>query len=161
MFFQNCNTIEELKKEYRKLAMMHHPDRGGNLETMQVVNAEYDRMFNLLKDKHNTEAAADESGKSRTVSETPEEFRAVIDKIINLRGLVIELCGSWVWISGNTMEHREALKACGCRWASKKKMWYWRCDRDAVQSRGAKSMDYIRSKYGSERISNDNERLTA
>lgn len=34
-YFNNCNTLDELKKEYRRLAMIHHPDRGGDLETMK------------------------------------------------------------------------------------------------------------------------------
>lgn len=39
-FFKNVRTLEELKKEYRTLAMKHHPDRGGDLETMQAINSE-------------------------------------------------------------------------------------------------------------------------
>ena len=31
-------TLDELKAQYRKLAMMHHPDRGGDLDTMKAIN---------------------------------------------------------------------------------------------------------------------------
>ena len=56
-------------------------------------------------------------------------------------------------VEEETKVNKETLKALGCRWASKKSMWYWRNEKDAVRSRGAKSMDYIRTKYGSESYS--------
>ncbi len=52
-YFQNCRTIEELKKEYRRLAQINHPDNGGNPEKMKAINAEYEKAFNRLKDIHN------------------------------------------------------------------------------------------------------------
>ena len=44
-YFENCNTIEELKAEYRRLAMKNHPDRGGDEETMKAINQQYDEAF--------------------------------------------------------------------------------------------------------------------
>lgn len=158
-YFTDCQTVEELKKEYRRLAMLHHPDRGGNAETMKEINNAYDDAFNHLKDKHNARAASDSS--ARPMHETPEEFREVISRIINIPGLVIELCGAWVWVSGNTKAHKDELKSAGYRWANKKAMWYWRSEKDACKSRGGKSMNYIRGKYGSERIGTDQEKLSA
>ena len=35
-------TQEEIKKAYRKLAMQHHPDRGGNQDQFQLVQTAYD-----------------------------------------------------------------------------------------------------------------------
>jgi curved DNA-binding protein CbpA len=35
-------TPEQIKKAYRKLAMKHHPDKGGDHETMQQVQKAYD-----------------------------------------------------------------------------------------------------------------------
>ena len=56
-YFTNCKNLEELKKEYRRLAMIHHPDRGGDVEIMKAINNEYDMMFPVLKLKHNQSAA--------------------------------------------------------------------------------------------------------
>ena len=119
---------------------------------MKAINSEYDEFFNTMKNRHNADAQA--TG-SRPINETPEEFRRVIEKIINIPGIIIELCGSWIWISGETRGFKEQLKAAGCFWASKKKMWYWRAPEDAVHSRHTKSMTEIRNKYGSERIYSD------
>ena len=56
-YFNNCNTLDELKKEYRRLAMQNHPDRGGDAETMKAINAEYDNLFPLFKLRYNQTAA--------------------------------------------------------------------------------------------------------
>ena len=55
-----------------------------------------------------------------------DAYRAVIMQIIRLAGLEIELCGAWLWVSGETRAHKDALKAAGLRWSAKKSMWYWR-----------------------------------
>ena len=151
-YFANCRTLEELKKEYRRLVMLHHPDRGGDTATMQDINNEHDIVFEQLKRRHN----ANNDDQHQT-TETPEEFRNIILALLKLNGLTVELCGSWLWISGDTRPHKEALKAAGCRWSSSKKMWYWRHQEDGAHwSRGKKSMSQIRMKYGSEVFAGSN-----
>lgn len=56
MYFDKCKTLDELKAEYRRLAVKYHPDTGGDLEAMKAVNAEHDRVFEILKKKHNDSA---------------------------------------------------------------------------------------------------------
>lgn len=157
-YFNNVNTLDELRKEYRRLSMIHHPDKGGDPEVMKEVNNEYEKLFDSLKAAHNARAAADETGRTRPIYETAEQFRDVINKIINIPDIIIELCGSWIWVSGNTQACKDILKSAGMFWASKKKMWYWRCKEDASHGRGSKDMSYIRNKYGSERITSDGRR---
>lgn len=53
-YFKNANTLQELRKQYRDLLKIHHPDNGGNVSDMQEINAEYDRLFKLLKDSHDS-----------------------------------------------------------------------------------------------------------
>ena len=85
-YFQNVKTLDELKKQYRRLAMKYHPDCGGSTEAMQQINAEHDALFEVLKKQHN--ASADEYHQT---TETAEEFRAVIDFLMTLDGVVAEL----------------------------------------------------------------------
>lgn len=147
--FENIMNLDELRKAYRAAAMKSHPDHGGSVEEMQAVNAAYEKRFEELKKAHN--AAHPEN----PIKETPEQFRAVIEKIINIPGIIIELCGSWIWVSGDTRNHKAELKAAGLYWASKKKMWYWRAPEDAHHGRSSATMSHIRTKYGSERITSD------
>lgn len=147
--FENIMNLDELRKAYRAAAMKSHPDHGGSVEEMQAVNAAYEKRFEELKKAHN--AAHPE----KPIKETPEQFRAVIENIINIPGIIIELCGSWIWVSGDTRNHKAELKAAGLYWASKKKMWYWRAPEDAHHGRSSATMSHIRTKYGSERITSD------
>jgi len=39
--------------------------------------------------------------------------------------LVIELKGSWIWISGNTFDNKEILKSLKFRFNRELSMWYW------------------------------------
>ena len=59
MYLDKAKTLEELKQQYRAWTKKLHPDCGGSDEQMKALNAEYERLFNILKDKHN--AAADEA----------------------------------------------------------------------------------------------------
>ena len=149
-YFVSCRTLDELKKVYKHLAQKHHPDVGGDTRTMQEINAEYEARFEVLKRSQNEQAAEDTTGKARATTESAGDFIAIIDHLLKLDGLEIELCGRWLWIGGETKKHKEALKACGCRWSSSKKLWSWHFAEDGDKwHRGSKSMSQIRSKYGS------------
>ena len=158
-YFTACQTLDELKKEYRRLVMIHHPDHGGSTATMQDINTEYEKRFEVLKNQHN--ATADEHHKT---TEAPEEFINIINALIKFPGIIVELCGSWLWISGDTIPVKEQLKAAGCRWSSSKKMWYWHHPEDGSRwHKGKKTMQEIRNKYGSQTYNGRNavEYITA
>lgn len=147
-YFQNCKTLDELKAEYRRLIKIHHPDRGGDTATMQAINNDYEARFEVLKKQHN-----DSHDAEHQTTETPREFIEILEKLLKLDGLDIELCGSWLWIGGDTYSHKDELKAAGCRWSNNKKLWYWRHAEDGAHwSRGKKSIQQIRAKYGSQHI---------
>ncbi len=153
-WFKNPQTLEELKKQYKQLALKHHPDLGGNTADMQQINSEYDILFEKLKNTHSTA-----EGKTYTVSkettETPEEFKNIINVLINLAGIKIELCGSWLWITGNTKEHKEVLKSLHFRWSKSKLAWYYHTEDYKKSSKKSYSLDEIRDLYGSETIKSE------
>lgn len=147
MYFDSCTSLDDLKRTYRILAMTHHPDHGGQTETMQAINAAYTAAVKQFSrygsmPKSERKAAAD---KRRSTA----EVERAIEAIQNLPGLTVELVGLWVWVSGNTYPHRDPLKAAGYKWASKKRMWYYAgCP---AAGRGI-PMDTIKEKYGCETI---------
>lgn len=151
-WFNNPKTIEELKKEYKKLAIKHHPDVGGTDSDMKEINAEYDILFEKLKNIH-TSATGETYESKEEVHETPEEFREIISKLITLSGIQIEICGSWLWITGDTFPHKDQLKALKFRWAKAKSAWYWYNDEDYhKKSKKTFSLDEIRDLFGSEKV---------
>lgn len=57
-YFKNVNTLEELRRQYRDLLKKFHPDNAnGSTEATQEINAEYDRLFKVLKDRHESKSA--------------------------------------------------------------------------------------------------------
>lgn len=146
-FFQNCETKEDVKKLYRELAKQYHPDKGGCLVTMQKINNEYTfaiaallRGENLSHDEVEAEIL------------NAEQYKQAVNAIINLEGIVIEICGGWIWVSGNTYQHKQVFKDNGFYFASVKKMWYFRSVEYKTNSHKTHTMDQIRSKYGSQLI---------
>jgi hypothetical protein len=150
-YFYNCHTLEEVKRKYKELAMLHHPDRGGNTATMQEINLEYEEIQkNPLFDF------------SKQSEEDQEEFiryPEIINQIIGLEGLIIELIGNWIWISGNTYPHRGRLKQIGFYFAPKKVMWYYRPSDYKSSNRSPKTIESIRLKYGSDVIEPKNRKF--
>ena len=53
-YFTNVTTLEELKKQYKKLAKQYHPDLNGGetVEAMKQINSEYDALFIKVKNFH-------------------------------------------------------------------------------------------------------------
>lgn len=145
-FFNDCSTIAEVKAAYRKLALQYHPDKGGDTATMQAINTEY--AFACAKILKGENLSAEEADEQIRLS---EEYRKVLEQIIQLSGITIELVGHWIWVTGNTYPVRKELKAAGLFFAPKKLAWYYRADEYKTKG-GKKTLDEIRDKYGTETI---------
>ncbi|NCC84686.1 MAG: J domain-containing protein [Clostridia bacterium] len=141
--FPRVSSIEELKREYRRLVMIHHPDRGGSEDAMKRLNEEYETLFKALK----------LSGGDRERShEVNDGFREIIISVASVPGVVVEVCGSWVWVSGDTRPVKDTIKEAGFKWAAKKRMWYWTPTPERKHRRRTMTMDWIRERYGSSRV---------
>ena len=64
IYFKDLNSMEAVKKQYRKLAMKYHPDRGGDEETFKQINNEYEEAME--------QARINETRKAKTKKE--EDF---------------------------------------------------------------------------------------
>lgn len=144
----------DIKGAYRILMSKYHPDRNpAGLEMSKIINNAYQSLSDYVA------GSVREDGLAEDVS-LSDELNAALNAIIGL-GLTIEICGSWIWVSGDTRPHREILKASGYRWAPKKLMWSF-CGGERTSSRGKFSMDDIRSRHGSVSVkSKTNARIAA
>ena len=135
--------LEELKKEYKRLAMINHPDKGGDAEIMKAINNEYEVMFNLLKNRTET---------TTPINETPAEYIEIINVLINLANINIEIVGSWIWVDGDTYEVKEQLKEIGFQWSKSRKKWYLGEITGSKNYKKESDFDKLRNKYGSQTI---------
>lgn len=135
--------LDMIKQAYRKLASANHPDKGGNTETMQLINCAYEELCKFFIMNQTLE-----------INEENEEAHAFdfsfLDELKAMQGLIIEVCGYWIWLGGETYPHRAAIKALGFKFSGTKKAWYW----SPVMSEkrfmcGTKPMAQIRKTYGS------------
>lgn len=158
-YFKNVNTLEELRKQYKELLKRYHPDNpSGSTEATQQINQEYEKLFKLLKDKHDSKQTSNTKEKTSFYNNMKYDFsediklREVLNKVINFTDVTIELCGSWIWISGNTYQYKKELKEIGFKWASNKKAWYWHSEAFRKRSNKKLSMNDIRKYYGSTEV---------
>lgn len=124
-FFSGCINVEQVKQTYRQLAKEHHPDLGGNLETMKQVNLQY---HEALKSLHGFKSIRE--GKEFTYwynQDLEQELADMIYRLLGLQmqGVEIALIGLWVWVTGNTKEYKDSLKGLGCWYHAKRKCWYY------------------------------------
>lgn len=152
-------TIEDAKRQYKKLILKYHPDLADKngisveaaTEATKAINAEFDY---LKKHNYNIHETAEGGTYTDWNQDTPdnvtEQFAEIIEQLIKMQGVIIEICGSFLWLSGTTYDHKEEIKAMGFRWANKKKMWYLAPKDWKKKSRRELTMGEIRDTYGSQ-----------
>ena len=156
-FSNNISTLEELRREYRRLAKLHHPDAGGDTEDMKQINAEYDALFAILSRQEAQERPQGEQDTTEDKAAEDKAIRAVLDALVNVNA-DIEVVGCWVWVSEGSYPYRELLKSIGFKFAPKKKAWCWHFGECHRHHKREVSLDEIREKYGSRKVSHRNER---
>lgn len=152
-------TIEEVKKQYKKLIMAYHPDlaakNGMSIEeatkATQTINAEFDY---LKKHNYNIHETAEGGTYTDWSQDVPDDVTAryaeIIEALIHMEGVIIEICGSFIWLSGNTYDHKAEIKGLGFRWAGKKRMWYLAPTGWHKKGNRELTMGEIRNAYGSQ-----------
>jgi len=136
--FKGIEGLNEAKRVYRNLAKQLHPDVGGNTELFKILNQVYNQIL-----EHGINFFSDEK--------FDLELEKVISKILHFENLIIEVIGSWIWLSGETKSIKEELKEIGFRWRSKKKMWSYG-EMKGKRNHKEQNMDSIKSKYGCQEV---------
>lgn len=141
-------TADDVIKSTRKLRSQYHPDRNEHgTEMTKMINLAYD----ALKDGGSVNLSEGDADKNHS-----EAILAAIRGAAALDGVSVELCGVWVWVTGDTRPHRKTLGKAGLGFKFTKKdgqgMWYFRTgEYKSYRGRGKSSMDDIRTRYGSEK----------
>ena len=144
-------TAELVKNAYREACKIYHPDiNPAGDEMMKFINNAYDVLkdFTGKLDPANDQAEPKEGSNA---SHYPEALNDALNALYGLPGLTYEICGAWLWVGGNTKEHKDRIKEAGFKWASRKKLWFFRPDDYKSRNRKEKSMNDIRDKWGTTR----------
>lgn len=142
-------SIEDIKKAYKKSALKYHPDRNkAGLHLMQAVNNAYDFLLSLGVDP------VVNKNLNSDYYDFSEDLNNVLNVVLDFEGLFIEICGNWIWITGDTKQHKEELKKLKFKWSPKKLAWYFRPEeyKRRKTSNDGKTMEEIREKYGSNKL---------
>lgn len=157
-YFADVAGVEQIKARYRELAFEYHPDRGGDTETMKIINCQYHERLKGC-DSSTTRGS---DGESHTYYYHQEREAAVAEKLAeiiarNLPDIRIMLVGTWLWVDGNTKPVKNQLKELGLKWHSKREKWYWNT---GGYRRGNSNADFgeIAAKYGYEEFASENRR---
>ena len=106
------STISLIKTKYRELAFQFHPDKNPDgLEVMKLINQQY---HELLKAFDGTKSFSD-NNKEYTYKYNADVEQAIIDKLnelinASLTDCSILLIGNWIWITGDTKQHKDKIK---------------------------------------------------
>jgi len=147
-WLRGITDLNELRMIYRTLALKYHPDKGGDTATMQEINNEYDILSKRLIDG-NVDFSEGRKVYEREVS---EELKEKISQIVTLPGVVVEIIGSWIWVTGNTRPVKDDLKEAGLKFSPKKTAWYWHCGNYRKVSKKQYDLNSIRNMWGSQKV---------
>ena len=123
-YFSDCKTLDEAKRCFRSWATSLHPDYGGDAKEFAAMRAAFEA-FRPQSEKFEGEESQWKAS----------DFADVILQLMKIAKIKIEICGSFVWVSGlgrEDKQERKQLKAIDggevlnpARFAAKKKLWYF------------------------------------
>lgn len=151
-YFNECKTLDQAKRKFWALAKIHHPDKGGQTATFQEILNQFER-FRPASEKEKFTGEFDQWN--------AQEYAGIIEQLIKIPAVTVEICGSWIWVSGPTKQYKELIKAVDTgasykRGFSKKKlMWYFSPTGYRKRGRKELSIDAIRDLYGSKKVEKD------
>jgi len=179
-FKDSCKTLgltgtinaETVKAAFRKMALEHHPDKGGTKFGMQVINAANEALQAYLEESGPSHIEIKES-ELNFAQEVNDAINAAIEHIPEEWGATIELIGSWAYLFGTKSRYVngkkcpvigaiiDALMVAGWSWNGSRKCWVCSPKEDKgvyYGKRDRKSTDELRDTYGSTEVKRKRKR---
>jgi hypothetical protein len=106
-------TIEEIKNKYHKLASKYHPDHGGDVATMKLVNLAYKELSHYFD--HNLKLNVEDS------QEIDLDFVKLVKQMTEIQFQWVKFC---LYAFGDFSKYRPRLEGLGFKLSSDG-YYYW------------------------------------
>ena len=153
-YFEQCKSVEEAKKHYRKLLLQFHPDHAGaeGEETTKEIILQFEIYLKGFMSHSFNAYYQDKEWKPNPEAVYP--FQDILQKIINLE-CEIEIIGYWIYCF-KSYEVREQLRELGFWFTNKHKAWVY-SGRAKKNITSRESLDEIRAKKGSQKVEKEEQ----
>lgn len=157
-YFGECKTLDEAKQLYRKLCIRLHPDRSGydSKTDFQQMLAQFEKF-----------RPATERFTGEFDNWNATEYAHLIEQLLQIPGIKIEICGSWIWLSGDTKPVKDQIKAVDPGesmrrgWSKHKMKWYFSPRGYRKRSGDTLDFDTIKDLYGHRTVRKDEKKQRA
>lgn len=153
LFFKDCTSLDEAKKLYWSLAKELHPDVGGTKEAFQELQGQFEA-FRPAKEKFTGEFEQWQAG----------PYMDILEQLMKIEKITINICGSWVWLSGDTKPVKEQIKAINLEgtgykrgFSRNKSQWYFSPEGYRKLTKKKLSFDEIKDFYGNKEMESEGQ----
>ena len=167
-------SFDEGKQMFWELAKKFHPDVNQNAdsEIFKAISSAWDEVKRALADKH----AADNGNSSNFSTWANAMFDALMSTAIELSkispSLIVTITGYWIWVEGNTKDHKDEIKkvvlkvpnkfggiySYGAKFSPKKQAWYFAGVKSS--GKGNMTLDQIKSSYGNVTVNHSDQGIS-
>lgn len=145
-YFEGCETLEDVRAKFVALTQKKLTE-AARAEVMTQFLASYE----ALKETH--KRMDGKVYKATNTELTGQGYADFIGILRKLKGVTLEVVGTWLWATGDTKDSRDVLKENGFRYAPKKQAWYFT---EQPSKKGNhnndRTMDDLRAAWGSKVI---------
>jgi len=144
-YFTNCSSLDEAKQLYKKLVFQLHPDTSGRDSQGE---------FQAMQNEFEAFRPSTEKFKGEFENWNAQEYSELIQQLMKIPNITIEICGSWIWLAGDTKPVKELIKAVDTGdtmkrgFSPKKKKWYFSPVGYRKWSKRELSFEEIKDRYG-------------
>jgi len=144
-YFEDCSSLDEAKQLYKELVFQLHPDTSGRDSKAE---------FQAMQNEFEAFRPGAEKFKGEFEQWDAQEYSELIQQLMKIPNITIEVCGSWIWLAGDTKPVKELIKAVDTGekmkrgFSRKKKKWHFSPKGYRKWGKRELSFEEIKNRYG-------------
>lgn len=134
--FKDCKTTKEALQLFNSIKN-NLENLDGDNDQLQEVSTEFYKRCEMI------------NGKIEDEKERASNRLAIgaIHKVKMLPNVIMEIIGTWVWVTGKTYNFREQIKEAGYTYSRSKNAWYFKTEDTPYRKYGKMTLEEIRDKH--------------